>query len=1031
MSSLLPWTLSGQYATYYFNHLTTNKGLISQNYNYYLNRDAQGFMWISSADGVSRYDGKTIKNYYAGTKNSISNPTITSNFYKDKNQNIWFSTSESIEFYQPKIDKFKGLSICWQNRAYISSYYLMHIDNIEEKMWFRVRDTLFTSPLNAMDIKADSMGVYPLNIRSKIIPTTKGHLLLIPLSQRNGLYIHLLSKEQKQPEDLSIHLKDFDVTDFFVEDEFHCLVGTDKGLVLLNMKTGSFQLFDQFNGQKINNIQDLVSDGSGKLIVATRESGIFFFNKARKEFEAQMYRFDGEETFAFKPIIERIHIDQDRTLWVSTKGRGIFYTNLDKRRFQVALQTKRFQKNEKKISSFIKSITEDSKGNIWCLTAKGIAITDSHGNEKNVLTEKVNRKIPFRTHEPYFIHCDNDDNIWVATQEGAYLMKSGSSSFIKVPVENKGHDYSIAFTHIEQVATSKILLSSVEGIYEAQLSYDGFLLKKIIGNKERFTWIHELPERKIVLFRNIEKYFHVYRYDEANFTPVDTIEFAPFVNYMVNDASRNLTWIATPEGLYTISSDFLIEKQFFPTSIINSVLIHKKTNFLWVGSSEGILCYNPDSIKWKTYDISDGLQAEEFNFWSAKKMKNGKMVFGGVNGINLFEPDSISTFDLKVNPKITAIEINNLPVTQPLVCLNTGATNPTYLERIRLARKDNAILFRFSALDYSNPDANLYKYKLIGRDKDWVDAAHENFARYADLSYGDYTFVLQATNSDGDWSNKTATLQITIPPPIYLTSWFLILSAIVSLLIIYSLIRFRFKQLRKKLATANKIAHLQKQEAELKQAKAETEKAVLRLQMNPHFIFNSMNSIISYILKKEIDTAYEYLQNFAKLMRMVLDSSEQPFTVIEEEIELLTLYLDAENMRLGDKLKYEFIVHSNVDVEEVLIPTMILQPFIENAIWHGISPKKDKEGLIQIRFEIKDNLLLCEVEDNGVGRSYHDSTHPSTHKSKALSITKRRLALLSEEVATSARYEIEDLYDEQKNPCGTLVRLFLPLLDED
>ncbi|MBK7336153.1 MAG: histidine kinase [Saprospirales bacterium] len=200
--------------------------------------------------------------------------------------------------------------------------------------------------------------------------------------------------------------------------------------------------------------------------------------------------------------------------------------------------------------------------------------------------------------------------------------------------------------------------------------------------------------------------------------------------------------------------------------------------------------------------------------------------------------------------------------------------------------------------------------------------------------------------------------------------------------------RNRVERIRKK-------EEMLRKEAEVRQQMAETETAILRLQMNPHFIFNSMNSINAYILKKDINTASDYLGRFAKLMRMILDLAAKPLIPVSDEIELLKLYLQTEAMRFEHKFSYVFEVDESLDPDDVVLPTMILQPFVENAIWHGLSNKKG-EGLIRISFKKENEMLHCVVEDNGIGRdaALHSKSGVTVHESKAMSITLRRLELL-------------------------------------
>ena len=197
--------------------------------------------------------------------------------------------------------------------------------------------------------------------------------------------------------------------------------------------------------------------------------------------------------------------------------------------------------------------------------------------------------------------------------------------------------------------------------------------------------------------------------------------------------------------------------------------------------------------------------------------------------------------------------------------------------------------------------------------------------------------------------------------------------------------------------------------------------------MNPHFIFNSMAAIRNYIREKDIETASHYLDRFSMLMRMILQHSQLPFITVAEEIRLLSLYLETEAMRFEDQFDFEIITAPRLIPEETLIPTMILQPFVENALLHGIRPKAHK-GLIKILFRHIDDDLECIVEDNGIGRARARELKKgaASHESKAISITERRLQLLGPETDSKLGVRIEDLFDQQGNPAGTRVHIVTP-----
>lgn len=233
----------------------------------------------------------------------------------------------------------------------------------------------------------------------------------------------------------------------------------------------------------------------------------------------------------------------------------------------------------------------------------------------------------------------------------------------------------------------------------------------------------------------------------------------------------------------------------------------------------------------------------------------------------------------------------------------------------------------------------------------------------------------------------------------------------------------------------NKKRHLvleeEKKLSEYNQQVAELEIKSLRSQMNPHFLFNSLNSIRNYIIKNESQIASNYLANFASLMRKILDASQQSKISLQEEVEMLKLYLDLELMRFSNRFTYDIHIDESIINEDFDIPSMVIQPFVENAIWHGLL-NKESDAHLNINFkELADNdhEILCEVIDNGIGRKLSETfkNKLNKHKSKGIDITKERLKRLSK-IPQADSIEIIDMEDEGGNALGTHVKIYLPIL---
>ncbi len=216
-----------------------------------------------------------------------------------------------------------------------------------------------------------------------------------------------------------------------------------------------------------------------------------------------------------------------------------------------------------------------------------------------------------------------------------------------------------------------------------------------------------------------------------------------------------------------------------------------------------------------------------------------------------------------------------------------------------------------------------------------------------------------------------------------------------------------------------------KEKAELEKNLVDLEQKALRLQMNPHFIFNALNSIQSFINENDSVSAKKYLAKFAKLMRLILENSAEPTISLQNEIDVLNNYLELTTLRFSNKFNFTFDIDSQIDTSAIEIPPMLLQPFVENAVLHGIAEKDDK-GTINIGFKKKGNNIECTIEDNGIGRQKAMEHKQSSHKSTGMLVTEERLKIFSEKNNQEAKFSIVDLVDKLGNACGTKVIVKIP-----
>jgi LytS/YehU family sensor histidine kinase len=278
-----------------------------------------------------------------------------------------------------------------------------------------------------------------------------------------------------------------------------------------------------------------------------------------------------------------------------------------------------------------------------------------------------------------------------------------------------------------------------------------------------------------------------------------------------------------------------------------------------------------------------------------------------------------------------------------------------------------------------------------------------------------------ASNNDGIWNREGLKIPLIIVPPFWKTTWFRITIIAALSLLVYAIYRYRIHLIRMR----------EGEKTEINKRIAELRLSALRTQMNPHFIFNSISSIQNLISLEKKDDSLDYIGKFSRLIRLILHQAENNSIALSEEVDLLQLYLEMETLR------FEKSFTSNIEVDPRLlehdpeIPTMIIQPIVENAIVHGLL-NKDKKGLLIIRFILKDEFVQCIVEDNGIGRKAAEEIKKGKlfqHNSVATRVTGERLQILNKVFEMPTSIETIDLSDEEGNPNGTRVIIDLPMIE--
>ncbi len=670
---------------------------------------------------------------------------------------------------------------------------------------------------------------------------------------------------------------------------------------------------------------------------------------------------------------------------------------------------------------------------IWLSTQKGLVKLSA--GKGDIVTQQL----PDLTKKPASDIVQFGEEIWAVKNSGLFFKKEGKWEQYPLKVKTAGR---------LSVSDNKLIFSADDGVYEKSEKSD---LKKIIRTDYpvKKTVFHDgkywlLPEYgSIRVFdgktfteipdyvKNDKKfslinYFNDFvvadgklwlaswmpqdfgisyfskenqRFEQITKIPGNKSEFvADFFNRAVKLRNGNVIFSSTG-GFNIVNKEGKIvhKMETRENKIANDNIMGIGEDLqgnIWFGCAEGLYQYNLQTKTAVRISKADGLNSNDLVYGFYLAPQNNLYVSDeqSLEKINL---DRIMKTDLINDLKLTAIKVNNEFL-------------PSISKSISLKEKDaSQIDYYFSALNYTGKDKLIYRYKFDD-DNEWHYLGSVPKLSLVKLTPGKYKITVEVGDNLGNRQKKNLELLLNIIPPFHKTVWFYLLLFLLFAAIAFGVNRFLVLQ--------------EKQKGILKKKMKENENKMLRSQMNPHFLFNSLNSINSFIIQHKSDEAERYLTSFSKLMRNILDNSRKENISLRQELDTIKLYLDLEAVRMDHKFDYRIHVDRSVDSDYVQIPPLILQPFLENAIWHGINHKKDK-GFIEIN--IKDDptdpqMLLIEIKDDGIGRKASSGLKKSeSHKCHGLAITEERLKTNDPENSV----EITDLYDQNQKPEGTKVTI--------
>jgi ligand-binding sensor domain-containing protein len=741
----------------------------------------------------------------------------------------------------------------------------------------------------------------------------------------------------------------------------------------------------------------------GYYLLGTSE-GILSFNDKGKE--TIFRQIEGDFQSLSNNRINAQFIDNTGNLWVGTRLGGLNLYNPYRHKFELISPT--LNANYSKFKEIL-SLAETKNGDIIFQGAlKGLGVF-------NPLDKKLTKWVQTDLIGNCIIPEEDVNSFLIGTPQGLYQFNLETEKLSFISTKNKIKNFEGDIKSIVPLGNSQYWFAGRDGLFLFDLKTKQTISFYGIGNSnigsEDIRYIQQFSSKELFVCTKMGLY--IFDIEKQNFKLIKLSKGLkePMISCVIKDKNENI-WIGTAgQGIFILNSkkelNYSINTENgLANNTIYALNMDKEKTNCWASSNQGLSSINIESKIVNNFHLQDDIQGSEFMEGATLLSNAGYLYFGGIAGINFFNPNLLAsdTNDCKIIIKSISAFNNVLP----------------YAPYYKIPISQNYISFDYAALDFNINSNHNYYYMMEGLQNTWTDAGNRRFASFGQLPQGEYTFMVKVKNPDGKMSKYIASLAFRIEPPFYQTLWFKILTILfvagLGALLIYN-------NTKKAISEEQEMSRQSKIIAEL-------ELKALRAQMNPHFIFNSLNSIQDYVLNNEGNLAARYLSKFAKLMRMIMDISEQTFVNIEAKITFLKLYVELESLRLNNSLEVTFKIDPDIDLDS-LIPTLLIQPHIENAIWHGLQYKESNKKL-HIQFnKIGENFLEVIVEDNGIGRAEAISIKNNKtihHVSKGSKNSEDRIQTLIKLFGSKPKIEIIDLFNEKNIACGTKVILQIPMI---
>lgn len=1015
-------------------HWGLDEGL-SQGETYHVIKDANGFLWIGTHYGLNRFDGNTFKVYLHERNNnkSLIDNDVRNGFVEDSLHNIWIGSNSGVSRYNIRTDDFtnffpdtifnddpeispfwatKNEVFCIESETLITAYNIHSSSKrvIGELETYKRKIIGVATPYSIFDSSSNSVWCL---VNS---PDSKNGLLQIILSSGKKNFFSFPFNSNISPNN--------DAEAMCYDAARKCIwVNYSQGLLQFTLNTNQFHHIKALD--EIEHTKDycrfvgITLDTRSRVWFSTKPKGIIVYNPAN---ESLNFPFPADSTLEYNVSDANacIYYDRDNIIWYGFwKNKGVYALVP----FLPFIKHYTTTSTGGSLNSDLAVQAVDAGENqVWVGTEKGINILDLKKGIFRSLQQKDLQGLQTPDGLIAAITIDTlTQKAWLYTSEDIYKENMLTKKCERIPVKDLNNKIT-PLRGVPAVDGKEFFFSSYDskGQHISVLNLDDDTAHEILFfDGFRFDPVIIPVKNNLLFFKGVANEKDNRSYENKNgkwvqiHTPIDSMRWTSLA-YI-----KNTYWVAGENKLLHLDNNFHIIQIYSAENGLSEQsitgLIDDNNGNIWFHTYRSIQELNTATGEIKTMSEFDGFEKQDFDLSPlVDKDTKGNIYYFGDVGFNMITPGNF------IFP-VSGVYLKSLTINQKPFPLKSSI-NQT--DTISLKYNQTKIEIETGVIDFYSKGKSRIRYKLEGKGitEKWQYAPYYYTIRYDGLQPGSYKLIIQASNASNEFNGPEKNLFINITPAFWNTWWFRTIAVLFVSVLLYSFIRWRIHQtFKSKLLRSEK----EKQLAELKDKASQLEMETLRSQMNPHFIFNCLSSINHFILKNKTEEASDYLTKFSRLIRMVLNNSKQSFISLEDELETLRLYLEMERLRFKNSFEYSFTYTNYVEASNIFIPPLLLQPFAENAIWHGLMHKHEK-GFLNFDFKTEDKFLTCIVTDNGIGREQAEllkSKSAEKQKSMGLKITTERLSLLNSNSNEQTFFTVEDLIDENGNAMGTRVHL--------